>query len=141
MGRQLARENQFRWTLTVNGRPCGVWAEADGGDKDSEEAKTRPGAGEAEESLGGVTSYDNLTLTARYDVLFHGDLETVLDGEVGKGNPVTAVRQTLGRDDLPINGSEKSFIGTLKKLIRPASNSDGSDAANLGVELTLVAVV
>lgn len=140
MPRQLARENQWRWTLTVNGRDCGVWAEADGGDKDSEESKTRPGGGEAEESLGGVTSYDNLTLTARFDLLFHPDLEDFLDAEVGKGNPVVANRQALGRDDLPF-GRSKAFKGTLKKLIRPSGNSDGSDASNLGVELTLTAVV
>lgn len=139
MARDLARENQFRWTLTVDGRNCGVWAETDDHAKDSEEAKTRPGAGEAEESLGGVTSYDNLNMTARWDRLLHPDLERFLDSRVGRGVAV-ATRQALDRDNMPF-GAPLVHSGTLKKLVRPGSNSDGSDASNLQVELTIVSVV
>lgn len=137
--RDLARENQFRWTLTVEGRNCGVWAETDDHAKDSEETKTRPGAGEEEESLGGSTSYDNLNMTARWDRLLHPELEAFLDKWAGKGKAV-AKRTVLDRDNMPTD-DVTTFSGTLKKMVRPGSNSDGSDAANLAVELTIVSVV
>jgi hypothetical protein len=139
MEKMLAKESQWRWTMTVDGRNCGAWKEADGGDKDSEEAKVTPAAGEAEVSLGGKSTYDNLTLTAPYDLLFHADLEPFLDARTGKGK-VVAVRQALDRDNVAY-GRPRTYTGTLKKLVSPKADADGSDASTIAVEVTVVAAI
>ena len=137
--RDSVRESRFRWTLNIGGIDCGPCKTFDGGDKDSDGGKVRPAAGESEDDLGGNSTYDNIVLEQVYDALRHPALEVKLDPLVGNA-PYTAVRQLLDRDGIAM-GQPRTYAGTFKKFTPPKADSEGTDAAMVTYECSVISVV
>lgn len=131
------RVDEFRWTLTVDGRDCGIFDKQTGGHGTSDEVKYRPGGMGPEVSLGGKSSRENLVLTRAY-IRDRGDpdLARFLDQRRGKGK-ATAAGQPLDDDGNPF-GKPDVLNGTVMTVNRPEHDSEGTGKAELVVTISLV---
>jgi hypothetical protein len=129
----MSLEKNARVTWTLDGRNMGVVLTKDGGGVDSEEKKLRPGGGEAEESLGGTSTRENITLevlqrnTSLVNVRF-------AESRAGKG-VVLVVEQPLDIDGFA-DGPPHQTRGTLKAIKPSKRDANGSDEAKYTVEIT-----
>lgn len=120
------RQDQWSNTVTIDGRPMGVWDTLTGGDVDSEETKYRPGGMQPQISLGGTTTVNNVALgrlLTRDDWPFMRDL---MARRVGKA-PVTVSRQPLDEDGNPF-GRPMVYRGILQNVTPGDTDSNASDA-------------
>lgn len=129
----MSRQDQARVTLSVDGRPIGVFSKREGGGTDSEEAKYFPGGMEPQEALGGSPTVDNVTLTKLYRLT---DAENVrfLRGRAGKGE-CTCVDQQLDADGQAF-GKPDVWRGKLKMVKAPDRDSNANDAAEIEIEIS-----
>lgn len=119
------RQDQWSNTVTIDGRPMGVWDSLDGGESDSEETKYKPGGMQPEVSLGGSRMIGNLTL-ARLLGRQDWDYMHRLMNRTGNAK-CTVSRQPLDTDGNPF-GRPLTYRGTLKTVTPGATDSTSSDA-------------
>lgn len=119
------RQDQWSNTVTINGRPMGVWDTLDGGESDSEETKYKPGGMQPEISLGGSRSIGNLTL-ARLLTRQDWDFMRTAMNNTGTWR-CTVSRQPLDIDGNPF-GRPLTYRGVLKTVTPGATDSSSSDA-------------
>jgi hypothetical protein len=120
------RQDQWRNTLTIDGRPMGVWDTMDGGDVESEETKYRPGGMAPQVALGGVTTVNNVTLgrlLTSDDWPFMRDL---MANRTGKA-PCIVARQPLDTDGNAF-GTPLVYRGVLQHVTPGNTDSNSSDA-------------
>lgn len=119
------RQDQWSNTVTIDGRPMGVWDTLDGGESDSEETKYKPGGMQPEVSLGGSRAIGNLTL-ARLLGRSDWDFMRGLMNKTGTAK-CTVSRQPLDGDGNPW-GRPLTYRGTLKTVTPGGTDSNSSDA-------------
>lgn len=119
------RQDQWSNTVTIDGRPMGVWDTLSGGESDSEETKYKPGGMQPEVSLGGSRSIGNLTLAR---LLGREDWD-FMRGLMNKTGVVGCIvsRQPLDGDGNPW-GRPLTYRGTLKTVTPGDTDSNSSDA-------------
>lgn len=129
------RQDTFRLTLTVDHRNQGIWDKKTGGDADSNELKYNPGNMGPPLSLGGRQVPSNVTLQRLYDRHDdHDDINFLLN-RVGKAD-ATVHQQPLDFDGHPY-GKTIHWHGTLKRVLVPDVDSEGTGAALVEVEITV----
>jgi hypothetical protein len=127
------RQDQWSNTVTIDGRPLGVWDTLDGGESDSEETKYKPGGMQPEISLGGSRSIGNLTLSrlmARSD----WDYMRNLMNKTGRSKCIVS-RQPLDSDGNPW-GRPLTYRGVLKAVMPGGADSNSSDALTWEIEIS-----
>jgi hypothetical protein len=129
------REDTWLVTCTVDGRDLGTFDTKSGGELDSEESKYKPGGMAKEISLGGSSTYGNLTITRYTDLILDWPLIKWLAARVGFG------RGAVGITPLAPNGERAGeplvYGGTLKTVTPPDIDSTGTDAAMITLEFTI----
>jgi len=130
----MAREDQFMWGLTIDGRDLGFWDKGSGGNVDSNETKYKP-AGLPAVTLGGSVTTENVTLQRLYEIGRDDVLEPWLISRAGKGNG-TASKIKLDDDDNPV-GKPLVYVAKLKQVIPPDTDSESGSAALIQVELSV----
>lgn len=131
------RQDTWAISITVAGRPCGIWDKKGGGELDSEEYKYSPGAMADPVSLGGRKTIGNLTVSRNYRLARdHRDLVSFLFGQVGKGRVVASI-QPLDHDGIAQSDYKPIvYKGTLKRVTPPDVDSESSTAAMIELEIT-----
>jgi hypothetical protein len=129
----MARKDQARVTLVVDGRTIGVAKTRTGGGTDSEDVKSRAGGGEALESLGSQPTNDNVELTFLQRL---NARETVrwLRSRVGKGRAVVTEQPLDG--DLHASGTPDTWTGTVKAAALAEADANDTDPADFTVEIS-----
>jgi hypothetical protein len=133
------RQDQFRYTVSLDDAPIGVWDKSGGGDLDSDEVKYAPGGMAAEVSLGGRQTASNLTLDRLFEQGRDDAQFQTLANRRGKGR-IVASGQPLDEDG---NAFGRPLIrtGTLKRVSYPDHDSTSNAAAMVQIEITLDAQV
>jgi hypothetical protein len=130
------RADNFLITVTLDGRPLGVWDKWTGGEATSEETKYRPGGMQPHVSLGGAVTIENVTIsklaTGEDDVHY-------LISRAGKGE-VIATRQGLDADGNAF-GRPLTYRGKLQRVAPAEIDSESSDPALLELEVAPVGAV
>jgi hypothetical protein len=128
------RTDQERVSIRVDDIDCGVFQTFSGGGAVAEDTKNRPGGMGPEESLGGPVSRDAFTTSRLYKLDRDHPLFKRLDALAGSGR-VVAVRQKLNKDRTPA-GDPITYTGTLIKVTPPDHDSNGSERAELTLEVS-----
>lgn len=134
----MARQDQWRTTLVVEGVDYGVFDGHTGGAVDSEEVRHREGGMGAELSLGGFVSIENVTLTRLYKRERDHARYPELVAQIGRGR-ATTVMQPLDPHRAAF-GRPITYTGTLKRVSRPEHDSNSADGAMLEIEVTATQV-
>jgi hypothetical protein len=119
------RQDMAAIYVTVAGKRYGdTWAEAEGGDLEADDAKTRPGGMGREVSVGGPVSRSDVTARIQ---LTDVTVNWLKDFEKQAGVGDVLIRYAyLGRDR-HVLGPTHSMRGTLKTVKRPDIKSDQND--------------
>lgn len=127
------RKDQWSNTVTIDGRPLGIWDTLSGGGSDSEETKYKPGGMQPEVSLGGSRSVGNLNLSR---LLGQSDWDYMrsLMNRTGQAQCVVS-RQPLDADGNPW-GRPLTYRGTLKAVMPGDTDSNSSDAQTWEIEIS-----
>lgn len=127
------RQDQWSNTVTIDGRPMGVWDTLSGGDSDSEETKYKPGGMQPEISLGGSRSFGNLSLAR---LLGTADWEYMREmmNRTGQAKCIVS-RQPLDGDGNPW-GRPMTYRGILKAVMPGDTDSNSSDAQTWEIEIS-----
>lgn len=132
----MGTKNQYRITLNIDGRDCGVWDKKTGGDADSSETKYKPGGMAPEETFGGDVEVSNVMLTrvkkrqGRDDI----DLIKFLFSRRGRGR-ATIVEQPLDVDKNAY-GVPTTYTGILKKVSGADVDSNSNEADTYELEIS-----
>lgn len=125
------REDQWATYVTIDGTPVpgpGIsWDATTGGDIDSDETKYRPGGMAKQISLGGNRTVANITVSKLLVEATDWAVLKTVQARVGRGAPMSVIRQPLDIDGNPF-GDRLTYTGTLKTIIPPDHQSDGSAA-------------
>jgi hypothetical protein len=135
----MSRVDQWRNTVTIDGESLGVFDTFDGGAADSEEQKYRPGGMDPEITLGGSSSFDNVTIARLYVHERDHDLCRRLMNKAGRAT-VVVKRQPLDKEGNAF-GTPHVYNGTLKACTPPGSDSQSSDPAQMELECTVVGAI
>lgn len=119
------RQDQWSNTVTIDGKPMGVWDTLAGGESDSDETKYRPGGMQPQVSLGGPRMIGNLTL-GRLISREDWDYMHTLMNRTGQAE-ATVSRQPLDADGNPW-GRPMTYRGKVKTCTPGDTNSNSSDA-------------
>jgi hypothetical protein len=115
---------------TVN---LGIWDKKTGGELDSDDIKYYPGGMVPPISLGGKKTTGNVTLQRLYDR--HDDHDRIMSmlNAVGKG------QMTISQKPMDPDGHEYGkaiqYVGTLKRVTVPETDSESTTAAMLEIEI------
>lgn len=121
------RQDQWSNTVTIDGRPLGVWDTLSGGDVESEETKYKPGGMGPEITLGGSVTVNNVTLGRLLRGLDDWEfMHGLMANRVGKAR-VTISRQPLDVDANPF-GRPMVYRGVLQAINPGDTDSNSSDA-------------
>lgn len=120
------RKDQWSNTVTIDGKPLGVWDTLAGGAVVATETKYRPGGMQPQVSLGGWASTDNVTLTRLLDRDDWPFMQNLMENRVGKA-PVTVARQPLDTDGNPF-GRPIVYRGKLMHVNPGDTDSKSADA-------------
>jgi hypothetical protein len=116
--------------------PLGVFDKKTGGEVDSEEYKYNPGGMAEPVSLGGRRNNGNVTVQRLYRLVRdHANLTQKLFNGAGKASMIIA--QGVLDTDGNSFGRPITYRGTLKRVLVPEVDSEGSDAALLELEMTV----
>lgn len=131
----MSRENQYSVSVSLDGVPIpDSWDKLEGGGKDSEETKYKPGGMAPEVSLGGSTTIENLTVSRLYRLARdHGLIKTFFN-RAGKGQ-IVITKQPLDIDG-NVFGAPLVYNGTLKTVTPPDFDSESDDASLWSIEVT-----
>ena len=138
-----SRQDQFAITLSVGGNDYGFWDKKTGGELDSDEVKYYPGATDQSVSLGGRLNPGNVVLQRLYDRV--DDHQGNANHNIGKlllavGKQQCVITQRpLDPDGNPF-GNRIVWNGTLKRVLVPDVDSEGTGAALIEVEITVAGV-
>lgn len=135
----MAREDQFKVTLSIDGTDFGVWDKMTGGEKDSDESKYKPGGMAPEVSLGGSSTVNNITLSRLYELPRDHPLLPTLFAKVGKGIAVIS-KQPLDIEGA-VFGKPTVYNAVLKQVTPPDHDSMSSDAAMIELEFSPSGVI
>lgn len=129
------RQDTFLLTVSLDGVSLGTWDKKTGGDLDSNELKYQPGGGVPPLSLGGQKIANNVVLQRDYDRIDDHDKINTLLNAVGRGSVVVSQRPL----DLQNNPYGRAIIwnGTLKRVLIPDADSEGTAAALVEIEVTV----
>lgn len=127
------RADQFRTTVSVDGRDLGIFDTKTGGETDSEESRYKPGGG-PEEALGGYATVTNITVSRRFKIGRDDILIGWLRSRAGKGSAVIKVLN-VDEDGNPWETSER-FTGVLKRVSPAEYDSQNTEAAVFELEIT-----
>lgn len=119
------RQDQWSNTVTIDGKPMGVWDTLSGGESDSDSTTYRPGGMGPQVSLGGPRTIGALTLgrlISRPDWEFMHNLMN----RTGQARAVVS-RQPLDEDGNPW-GRPLTYTGTVKTCTPGDTDSNSSDA-------------
>lgn len=130
----MSRESQYSVGVALDGVDTGIWDKLEGGAKDSEESKYRPGGMQQEISLGGQSTIENLTTTRLYDLSRDHELIRTFFARVGKGT-VVITKQPLDIDG-NVFGRPLVYTGKLKTVTPPDVDSESDDASLWSIEVT-----
>lgn len=129
------REDQWSYTVSIDGVNYGVWDSKSGGAVTASNTKYRPGGMGKVKSLGGARSVDDITLTRLYDSEAHGWIDT-LESKVGRGK-CKVVGTPLDLDGNPLAGAkQKVYTGTLNGVTPPDHDSESEDPGKLEIEVS-----
>lgn len=120
------RQDQWYNTVTIDGRPLGVWDTLSGGSVDSEETKYKPGGMQPEISLGGTMTIENVTLGRLLGRADWDFMHSLMANRVGKA-VCTVARQPLDVDGNPF-GRPLVYTGILQNVTPGDTDSNSSDA-------------
>ena len=130
------REDQWSWTVEIDGVSYGIWDSKTGGATTASNTKFRPGAMGKTKALGGSRSRDDITLSHLYD-LFINQREAELEAKVGKGR-VKAVGTPLDMDGNPlVGGKQKVYTGILNGFTPPDHDSESEDPSKCEIEIAV----
>lgn len=131
----MSRQDQYSVSVTLDGRPTGIWDKMSGGEVNSEETKYKPGAMGPEVSLGGSVSIENVTVQRLYDLnRDHSGLVRDLIAGAGRSE-IIVIKQPLDKAGTPF-GAPLVYRGVLQRVKPPESDSESSDAAILEIEIS-----
>ena len=120
------RQDQWANTVSIDGKPWGVWDTLGGGAVEAEDTKYRPGGMAPERSLGGHVTVSNLTLGRLLDRPDWEGMSNLMRSRCGKA-PVTVSRQPLDVDGNPY-GKPLVYCGTLMSVTPGDTDSESTDA-------------
>lgn len=126
-----SREQLFLVHVSVDGTDLGVWDTWDGGDKDTNSVKYRSGGEPDEESLGGGSSYSDLTITRNYRLSRDSGIVGFLLNKTSIGE-VVATKQPLDRS-YNAYGNPIIARGVLKTFQDPKVDSNANNPAMIGI--------
>lgn len=129
------RVDQFLTTLTIDGRPMGIWDSLSGGARTASANRYRPGGMRPAISLGGTATTENVTL-GRLVYRQSNDWDTLVrlhTTRVGKAECVAAQRP-MDLDGNPY-GTPLVFRGKLVSVTPPDSNSNEDGEALWTIEI------
>lgn len=121
------RNDQYANTVTIDGRPLGIFDTMGGGEADSEESLYNPGGMAPAVSLGGRQTVGAVTVGRLYRLDRDHDLVRWLMSRRGKAR-ATVSRQPLDVDGNPF-GAPLVYTGTLKTVTPPDTDSEDSGPA------------
>lgn len=122
------RSDQWANSVTIDGRPIGVWDTLAGGAAEAEDTKHIPGATRRQISLGGRTTFENVTLTKWLDRGADWDyLRYLHANRCGKAE-VSVAQQPLDDDENPY-GDPIVYTGKLQRVAPPDTDSTSSDVS------------
>ena len=130
----MSRVDQFDIGVSVDGIDLGTFDKMSGGEADSEETTYKPGAMGARVSLGGSQNIGTITLSRLYDLTRDHLIVHWLIARAGKGW-VVIKKKSLDVDG-NVFGRPLVYTGRLKLVHPPDPDSEGSDAAQLELEVT-----
>lgn len=122
------RQDKWSNTVTIDGKPWGVWDTLDGGEVTGNEQKYKPGGMQPEKSLGGSTSVGNLTLGRLLEKPDWEPMRLLMISRVNKA-PVSVARQPLDEDGNPF-GKPLTYTGKLL-TVTPGATDSNSDSAQV----------
>lgn len=129
------RQDTFVIRVVLDGSPLGIWDKKTGGALDSDELKYYPGGMRQAISLGGKKTTDNITLQRLYDRKDDHDKINTLFNAVGRG------KLTISQKPMDPDGNEYGrpiiWVGTLKRVFVPDTDSEGNAAALVEIEATI----
>ncbi len=119
------RQDQWQNTVTIDGRPLGVWDTLAGGGSDSDTTTYRPGGMAPQVSLGGPRTIGDLTLGR---LVSRKDWEYMhrLMNRTGRARAVVS-RQPLDEDGNPW-GRPMTYRGIVRSCMPGDTDSNSSDA-------------
>jgi len=129
------REQLFLVHLTIDGTDLGVWDTWAGGDMDTDSVTYRSGGEAIAESLGGPTSFGDITIGRNYRLARDNGVIGFLLNKCGIGN-CKVQKQPLDRTYQPYG---KPIVGTgiLKTVTDPKVDSNNNNAAIISVVIDL----
>jgi hypothetical protein len=138
----MSRQDQYNVTVTVSyagqARDLGTFDGMSGGEIDSDDTKFYPGGMQAQLSLGGRRSVNNVTVNRLYDLSRDHPNMGWLAGGIGKAD-VTITKTSLTVDGVA-TGRPLIYRGKLKQLTPPEHDSNSSDAATYELEISSATV-
>jgi len=135
----MSRQDQYDVRVSVDGVDLGTFDTLTGGEIDSEETTYKPGAMGSRISLGGSVNIGNVTVERLYDLTRDHLTVHWLISRAGKGWAVVS-KQPLDVDG-NVFGRSLTYQGRLKQVTPPEHDSESSDAARIGLEITPVGTV
>lgn len=120
------RQDQWSNTVTIDGKPWGVWDTLGGGAVEAGDTKYRPGGMSPEVSLGGHASVGNLTLGRLLTRTDWEPMGNLMRTRCGKAR-VTVSRQPLDSDGNRF-GRPLVYSGTLITVTPGDTDSESEDA-------------
>jgi hypothetical protein len=130
-----SREQLFLVTLEVDGTDLGVWDTWAGGDKDTNSVMYRSGGSDTEESLGGPTTFGDVTIGRNYRLSRDNGIIGFLLNKCGQAT-CRVQKQPLDRQYQPY-GNPIIGTGILKTVTDPKVDSNNNNAAILSVVIDL----
>jgi len=129
-----SRQDQARITVTVDGRPIGVWDERTGGDADSSVTQYAIGGMGPRLSLGGRPEVANVIVRKLFDL----DVQAVSKFLVQRASKgvVVVTEQPLDTEGTAL-GDPYTWNGTLKRCKLPERNSDAQGPALIELEVAV----
>jgi hypothetical protein len=135
----VGQQNQYANTVSVDGRPLGVFDTWSGGEADSDETKHSGGGMGPEKSYGGRQITGNVTVGRVYERERDHELVRWLIGRRGRAS-VVASRQPLDRDGNAY-GRPLVYTGVLKTVSPQDVDSDSSDLDQFELEISTDSVI
>jgi len=129
------RQNTWVIRFKVADKDMGIWDKKSGGEVDSEELKYNPGGMNPPISLGGSINVGNITISRIYDRVDDGDkIKTLINGA---GKSTAEVSQRAMDLDGHEVGDAIVYLGILKRVTIPDTDSEANDAAMVECEITV----
>lgn len=121
----MSTQQQALVTVTVDGRPLGVFDTLSGGDVTSDVTKRRPGGSTVQRSYGSLPEYDDVTVSRVLERERDHELVRTLRGRIGRAR-ATVSEQPLDDDGLPW-GKPVTYSGRLAGIVAGEVDSDSAD--------------